>query len=46
MTAAARRLRAALAEGPLRRAEIEDLLGRERARGVGMWLHLVRVPPS
>lgn len=46
MAAAARRLRAGLADGALRRAEIEDLLGRERARGVGMWIHLVRVPPS
>jgi hypothetical protein len=46
MAAAARRLRAALTEGPLRRAEVEELLGRDRARGVGMWIHLVRVPPS
>jgi hypothetical protein len=46
MAAAARRLRAALADGPLRRAEVEALLGRARARGVGMWIHLVRVPPS
>ena len=46
MAATARRLRAALADGPLRRAEIEELLGRDRARGVGMWVHLVRVPPS
>ena len=46
MTAAARSLRAALTDGPLRRAEVEKLLGRDRARGVGMWIHLVRVPPS
>jgi winged helix DNA-binding protein len=46
MAAAARRLRGTLADGPLRRAEIEELLGRDRARGVGMWIHLVRVPPS
>ena len=46
MAAAARRLRTRLAERPLRRAELEEILGRERARGVGMWIHLVRVPPS
>ena len=46
LAAAARRLGARLAEGPLRRTEVEQLLGRDRARGVGMWIHLVRVPPS
>ena len=46
MEAAARRLRAALAGGAMRRAEIEELLGAPAARGVGMWLHLVRAPPS
>jgi hypothetical protein len=46
MAAAARRLRARLAQGPLRRTEVEELIGRDRARGVGMWVHLVRVPPS
>jgi hypothetical protein len=46
MAAAAARLRAALADGPLRRAEIEALIGKPAARGVGMWLDLVRVPPS
>jgi DNA glycosylase AlkZ-like len=46
MAAAARRLRRRLARGPLRRREIEDLLGRDVARGVGLWLDMVRVPPS
>ena len=46
MRDAAERLQRALADGPLRRTEIEELLGRERARGVGLWLDLVRVPPS
>ncbi len=46
MREAADRLRSALAAGPLRRTEIEGLLGKERARAVGMWLDLVRVPPS
>ena len=46
LAAAARRLRAGLADGPLRRTEIEEILGRDRARGIGMWIHLVRMPPS
>jgi DNA glycosylase AlkZ-like len=46
MEGAARRLRGLLAEGPRRRKEIDDLLGRDRARGVGGWLDLVRAPPS
>jgi hypothetical protein len=46
MAAAARRLRAQMGEGPMRRAEIEELLGRPAALGVGLWLDMVRVPPS
>jgi hypothetical protein len=46
MSAAARTLRPRLAGGTLRRAEIEELLGKPRAGGVGHWLHLVRAPPS
>jgi hypothetical protein len=46
MAAAARRMRARLAEGPLRRQEIDQLLGRPRSRALGLWLDLVRVPPS
>jgi Winged helix DNA-binding domain len=46
MRAAARRLRGFLADGPRRRKEIEEFLGRERALGVGAYLDLVRVPPS
>jgi hypothetical protein len=46
MTAAARRLRGFLADGPRRRKEIEEFLGRERALGVGAYLDLVRAPPS
>lgn len=45
MEEAAGRLRAALAEGPLHRREMEALLGKERARGVGLWIDLLRVPP-
>jgi Winged helix DNA-binding domain len=46
---AARTLRGALAAAPggaLRRTETEALLGRPLARGAGLWLDLVRVPPS
>ena len=47
MEAAAERLRAALADGAtLRRKEIDELLGKAAARGVGLWVDLVRAPPS
>jgi len=46
MAAAAEALRGALADGPLRRAEVEELLGKPAARAVGMWIDLVRAPPS
>jgi hypothetical protein len=39
-------LRARLQQGPVRRTELDALVGRERAIGVGLWLDLVRVPPS
>jgi Winged helix DNA-binding domain len=43
---AAERLREALRDGPMKRAEIEALIGKTAAHGVGMWVDLVRVPPS
>jgi hypothetical protein len=46
MEAAAEAVRAALAGGPLRRTEIEALVGKPAARAVGMWVDLVRAPPS
>ena len=47
MAEAARTLRRRLdGGGTLRRSEVEALLGKPRARGVGLWLDLVRVPPS
>jgi hypothetical protein len=48
MAAAARRVRKALEGGEtLRRPQLETLLAdKERARGVGLWVDLVRVPPS
>jgi DNA glycosylase AlkZ-like len=47
LAAAAARVGTALADGPLRRKEIEALLGdKVLVNGVGLWLDLVRVPPS
>jgi hypothetical protein len=46
LSAAAHKLRARLREGPARRAEIERLVDKRLAGGVGLWLELVRVPPS
>jgi hypothetical protein len=45
MEAAAAVVRARLAEGPLLRKEIEQLVGKGRAQGVGQWVDMVRVPP-
>jgi hypothetical protein len=39
-------LREAVRERPLRRPEIDALVGRDRAIGVGLWEDFVRVPPS
>jgi Winged helix DNA-binding domain len=47
--AAARRLRPRLAKGPLRRAEMDELLGKPGSatiNGLGMFIDLVRAPPS
>ena len=45
--AAAETVRAALAGGnTMRRKEIEALVGKEAARMVGLWVDLVRAPPS
>ena len=46
LTAAARTLRRGLDGGSLHRKEIEELLGKDPARAVGMELDLVRVPPA
>jgi hypothetical protein len=46
MAGAARTLRRRLAEGPVAAREADALLGRERSAGVGLWVDLVRVPPS
>jgi hypothetical protein len=48
VTAAAREVRRLLSDGPVRRADIVEALGLDRVTwgGVGLWLDLVRVPPS
>ena len=47
MAGAARAVRNRLAGGhELRRAEIDALVGKERTLGSGLWVDLVRVPPS
>jgi DNA glycosylase AlkZ-like len=46
MAGAARRVRRRLTDGPVNRAELEQLVGKDRARGVGLWIDMVRVPPS
>jgi Winged helix DNA-binding domain len=46
LDAAARRVRKRLADGPLRRAELDELLGKDLAKSFWMWIDLVRVPPS
>jgi Winged helix DNA-binding domain len=46
MRAGAKKLRRFLADGPRRRKEIEEHLGRQVALGIGAYVDLVRVPPS
>ncbi|MGH9263624.1 MAG: winged helix DNA-binding domain-containing protein [Acidimicrobiales bacterium] len=43
---AAKVVRERLREGPVRRTELDRLVGRDKAVGVGLWVDLVRVPPS
>ena len=40
------RLRARLAEGPLAQAELDAVIGTPPLPGIGLWLDLVRAPPS
>jgi hypothetical protein len=44
--AAAGRLRRRLLDGPVRRAELDALVGKEHSIGAGLWVDLVRAPPS
>ncbi len=46
MDEAAELARTALRDGALRRKELEALVGKERFHGLGLWLDMVRVPPS
>jgi hypothetical protein len=46
MSRAAEALRERLRDGPLPRKAIEEVVGREVFNGIGLWIDLVRVPPS
>lgn len=48
MAAAARRAAPRLAEGPLERGELQELVGKgpQGISGINVWLDLVRIPPS
>ena len=46
LQASAEVLRGRLEDGPIRRTDLDALVGRDRAIGVGLWIDLVRVPPS
>jgi hypothetical protein len=46
MTAAAARVRDRLRQGPMKRKELDELVGRPQSNVVGAWLDMVRVPPS
>lgn len=43
---AAERLRARLAEGPVERKELDRIAGKGRAVALGLWVDMVRIPPS
>jgi Winged helix DNA-binding domain len=43
---AARKLRKALADGPLRQRDIDQMFSRELRIGASLWVDMVRVPPS
>ena len=46
LDAATKRVRSALAVGPLRQTEIDALVGRSARAGINTVLDLVRIPPS
>ncbi len=48
LSGAARRVRSLLAEGPRRRADVVEALGLDSStwNGLGLWVDLVRAPPS
>jgi hypothetical protein len=46
MKKAAKKIKALLVTGPKTRKELEQAIGREVWSGVGLWIDMVRVPPS
>jgi hypothetical protein len=44
--AAAQLVRERLRDGPVRRPELDQIVGRGRTIGAGLWIDMVRVPPS
>jgi hypothetical protein len=46
MAAEAKLVRRRLATGPVHRKELEEIVGKRHESGVGLWIDLVRVPPS
>jgi hypothetical protein len=46
VAAAAGRLRRRLADVPVRRTELDQVVGKDLTIAVGLWVDLVRVPPS
>jgi hypothetical protein len=46
MDEAADRVRQRLADGPMRRTELDALVAKDLVGGVGLWVDLVRVPPA
>lgn len=46
LAASATVVRERVREGPIRRTDIDTLVGKDRSIGVGLWEDFVRVPPS
>jgi hypothetical protein len=46
LDAAAKRVRRRLADGPMHRKELDELLGKTLAKSFWMWIDLMRVPPA
>lgn len=46
LQASAEVVRARVREGPIRRNELDELVGKDRSIAVGLWVDLVRTPPS
>jgi len=46
MEEAAAKVRVSLEDGPLKQAELYQLVGPEIRNGIGLWLDMVRVPPA